>query len=74
MGSFVIHFWTTAWSLFGSLWYFIIIGTVVAQVFSRFLQPERMSSLVQKSGVKSVGVATVAGAAQEPPSLCAPVA
>lgn len=63
MWIFVHHFLTTAWGLFGSLWYFIIIGTVVAQVFSRFLRPERMSSLVQSSGMKSIGVATVAGAA-----------
>lgn len=63
MSLFIHHFWTTAWSLFGSLWYFIIIGTVVAQVFTRFLKPERMSSVMQQSGVKSIGVATLAGAA-----------
>ncbi len=57
------HFWVTAWSLFSSLWYFIIIGTVVAQVFSRFMAANKMTSLVRRSGVRAVGVATISGAA-----------
>lgn len=63
MWSFLHQFLTTAWNLFESLWYFVIIGTALVQVFTRFLQPEKMTALMRKSGLRSIGVATVAGAA-----------
>lgn len=63
MWSFLHQFLTTAWNLFESLWYFVIFGTALVQVFTRFLQPEKMTALMRKNGLRSIGVATVAGAA-----------
>ncbi len=56
-------FWGTAWTLFQSLWYFAVIGTVLAHLVKRFLPVSRWSGGLVAGDVRSVAVATVAGAA-----------
>jgi uncharacterized protein len=58
---FLFRFSNTAWFLFKDLWYWIIIGTVLAQIATRLIPFQKMHHSA-KGGIRAVGIATIAGA------------
>ncbi len=62
MLDFLLRFGGTAWLLFGGLWYWIIIGTILAQVATRFIPFEKLETKARGANIGAVGIATVAGA------------
>ncbi len=62
MLDFLFRFGSTAWILFGSLWYWIIAGTILAQVAARFIPFEKLQSKTNGANLGAIGIATVAGA------------
>ncbi|WP_206915761.1 permease [Alicyclobacillus suci] len=57
-----MRFGNTAWVLFKDLWYWAIVGTVLAQVVTRFIPFDKMQTTANGGNIRSVGIATVAGA------------
>lgn len=61
MLDFLLKFESTAWFLFKDLWYWVIVGTILAQVATRLIPFQKMQNAVM-GGIRSVGIATIAGA------------
>jgi uncharacterized protein len=61
MFDFLFRFGNTAWILFKDLWYWVIVGTILAQVVTRFISFSKIQNSA-KNGIRSVGFATMAGA------------
>lgn len=58
----ILRFWHVAWPLFGSLWYWVLIGVAVAEVAKQLLTVERIEGGFLRHPQASVAIATVAGA------------